>query len=1098
MRRVQGVLGILGLILCFCRVTIAQPNQQQEASLGRLSVESRAVLDELEALGSLPPGEWRYHAGDLAHGESPQLDDSAWEVRQPGSTAPSDSVWYRSVIQIPPTLHGYDLTGSRIWFQFRAEVNGPMTQIVYVNGKRVAMGDDLEPILLFENCKPGDKALVAVKLLQTVDQKSFTGVNLFIGPPATRPNPKDIREELLSAALLTNSLGGNPAGEQKLVDTAARAVDFEALPRGDQQAFDTSLRKSLQILAPLRPELQRAEYHLTGNSHIDAAWLWPWTDSMEAIRRTWGTALQLMKEYPNYTFTQSAAQYNVWMAEKYPQLNDEIKTRIREGRWEIVGGMWVEPDLNMPDGESLVRQLLIGTRALKDLYGVNVRIGWNPDSFGYNWQLPQIYKRSGIDFFVTQKMAWNDTNVLPLKLFWWQSPDGSKVLTYFPHNYDNDDFDPSRLAADLVTARNYAPDLLDLMDLFGIGDHGGGASRFTLDQADHWRKDEAALPSMEMGTAQAYFDRVLPQIDSASPVWNYRNLAAGKPSLGHPAAGKVRIPTWDDELYFEYHRGTYTTQAHHKENMRKGEVSVLDAEKFASLSWLDGALYPQDVLNDAWQKVLFNEFHDLAAGSGIATIYKDAQKDFDQVRLETHEVSEKALHEIQAHVNTQGSEGVPVFVFNSLAWPRSGIVTVDVEMPGPTPDGVHVIDTDHRLLPSQILAQNSNTNTLQLLVQTAEIPSMGYEVLHVVPGRQTEATNLQTNGWQMENAYLRVKIDPETGCLISLYNKKSQFEALSPGSCGNELIAFRDVPKAYDAWNIDSDFETVAAPLEKAESVTLLERTPLRVVFRVVRNWRSSRFVQDYVLCADSRELEVVSDFDWHEDHILLKAAFSLSASHENATYEIPFGSIDRPTTRRNSWESAKFEVPALRWADSGDASHGFTLINESKYGYDAKGNVLRISLLRSPTWPDPHADRGHQHFRYWLYPHAGTWQDALSIRRGYEANYGLIAVQVGSHGGELPSRHSFIGIPQENVVLTAVKKSEDSDALILRLYEWKGKESDVEISVPDGVQSAEEINLMEKPEGGNHLALTGDKIVLHMRPYEIKTVCVNYPTRKQ
>lgn len=278
--------------------------------------------------------------------------------------------------------------------------------------------------------------------------------------------------------------------------------------------------------------------------------------------------------------------------------------------------------------------------------------------------------------------------------------------------------------------------------------------------------------------------------------------------------------------------------------------------------------------------------------------------------------------------------------------------------------------------------------------------------------------------------------------------------------------------------------------------MTLLEHTPIRVVFRVVRRWGASRIVQDYMLYANSRELEVVSDFDWNEDHILLKAAFTLSASRENATYEIPYGSIERPTTRRNSWESAKFEVPALRWADSGDANHGFSLINESKYGYDAKGNVLRLSLLRSPTWPDPQADRGHQHFRYWLYPHAGTWQDAMSIRRGYEANYELVAMQVNSHPGVLPLRHSFIGISQENVILTAVKKSEDADALILRLYEWRGKESDVEITVPGGVQSAHEMSLMEKPEGANLLVLPGHKLSLHVRPYEIKTIRVNYPRR--
>jgi alpha-mannosidase len=308
------------------------------------------------------------------------------------------------------------------------------------------------------------------------------------------------------------------------------------------------------------------------------------------------------------------------------------------------------------------------------------------------------------------------------------------------------------------------------------------------------------------------------------------------------------------------------------------------------------------------------------------------------------------------------------------------------------------------------------------------------------------------------------------------------------------LIAFKDTPKAYDAWNIDGDFDKVFTSLTEADSVILIEKTPLRSVIRVSRHWQSSKFVQDYVLYAFSDELEVVNDFAWHEDHVLLKAAFTLAAASKNATYEIPYGSIERPTTRDNSWEKAKFEVPALRWADSGDAQHGFSLVNGSKYGYDAVANQLRISLLRSPTWPDPEADRGSQQFSYALYPHAGSWKESMTVRRGYEFNYKLQAMQVIPHTGNFPRKHSFLEVGAPNVVLTAMKKSEDGDGLILRFYEWMGRESDIRVIVPGGATSGTRTNLMEKPEGTSVSVFAGREITLHVHPYEIVTERVNYP----
>src|ERR1700738_357834 len=468
-----------------------------------LPAESRAVVTRLTLLGQLPDGAWKMHSGDLAHGEEANLDESGWQAFPVPGKAPNDGVWFRQTYTVPETLGGYDLTGSRIWFQFHSQAQGPMPEILYFNGRRVALGDGLEPVVLFDHAKPGEKVTVAVKLLHTVDTKNIRGATLNIDFPEGRPNPEDLRVEFLSAALLVPTLSkGSDSTGMSTLNAAIHAVDVAALDAKDQTKFDSSLKAAHTKLEALIPLLETMIWHLTGNSHIDAAWLWPWTETVDVVKRTFGTALQLMYEFPQYTYTQSAAAYNEWMADKYPDMNAEIKKRIHEGRWEIVGGMWVEPDLNMPDGESLVRQLLVGKRWFKHEYGVDVRIGWNPDSFGYTWQLPQIYKKSGVDYFVTQKMTWNDTNQLPFKLFWWESPDGSKVLAYFPHDYANDNLSPMRLAADTVQARERASRMTEIMDLYGIGDHGGGPTRAVLDQGMHWANPsmpEKVMPKIQFG-----------------------------------------------------------------------------------------------------------------------------------------------------------------------------------------------------------------------------------------------------------------------------------------------------------------------------------------------------------------------------------------------------------------------------------------------------------------------------------------------------------------------------------------------------------------------------------------------------------------------
>ena len=1081
-----------------------------------LSAASQQKLDALETLTSLPANDWRMHVGDLPHGEATSLDDSSWQQIKAPLHGTKEATWFRRRVTIPKALNGYDISGSRVWFQFRADANGPMPQIIYFNGRRVALGDDLEPIVLFEPAKPGDTVEIAVKLLQTADDKRFRGVTLRIEPlaPATgraarpgpqRPDPQDIRLQAIAAANILPALTPSRQDLMPKLEQAIADINTTALATANQVAFDASLRKAQAVLDTLRPELEKANITLTGNAHIDAAWLWPQTETVDVVKRTFSTALQLMNEYPNYTYTQSAAQYFEWMADKYPKLNDQIRQRIKEGRWEIVGGMWVEPDLNLPGGESLVRQLLLGQRFFQKEYGVTARIGWNPDSFGYNWQLPQIYKGAGVDYFVTQKMHWNDTNQLPLRLFWWQSPDGSKVLTYFPTDYTHDDVSPARIGGDFAESAHRNPGTADMMDLYGVGDHGGGPTRNMLDQAEHYiaastpgdPTQQLAVPTMRYGTAQHYFSSVETKIAADSPTWNYDKIGQGWQAPPTPAAGQIAIPTWNDELYLEFHRGVYTTQANHKHNMRASEAATLNAEKLASLAWLNGVAYPNDILTDNWRKITFNDFHDLAAGSGIAVIYRDAQKEFDKVFSTDHIIAEDSLANIAAKVDTRVKGNTPILLFNPLAWQRSETVKLTVQLPERA-DGIRLLDDSNKPVLTQVLSRDAATNTFTVLAHVDNLPSLGYKLLHAQPHDASDDEKKplkisdKSEAITLDNGIVRVSVSKQTGCITSLVDIKSGNETIAPNACANQLQTFKDTPKEYDAWNIDPGTLDHNTPIDSVDSVTLSNQGALRATVEVQRHWQASKFTQRISLDADADMVEVGNDVEWHETHVLLKAAFPVAAKNDKATYEIPFGSIERTTLRENSYQKAQFEVPALNWADFGDAKQGLSVINDSKYGYDDESNVLRLTLLRSPASPDPDADRGQQHFRYALYPHAGPWKQAQTMHRGYEFNYPITSLQVAAHEGALPREQSFVAVDNPNVVLTAVKKAEDSNALILRLYEWAGQSAEVKLHLPGGANSATIANLMEKPQG-SELNLSGNTLTAPIKPFQILTLQVNY-----
>ena len=1083
----------------------------------RFSKESQAVVARLASFAYLPSRDWQYHEGDLAHGEDATADASGWKNVAIPFTASKQVAWLRKELVVPKSFNGYDLSGASLLFYLPVSGDAPgrdtMYETIYCNGKLIAEGSHLYKEVLTADLHPGEKLLIAVKMPPTNGPKRITtglangveldSVRLQIRFAKGRPDPEVFNAELASAAVLLPQITHDPAelaSQEKILDAAASSVNLKALDAGNQQAFDDSLKDAESRLEPLRPILKKAFVIMTGNAHIDAAWLWTKSETVDQVHFTFNNALQLMREYPQFIFSQSSAQYYEWIEQKFPILFAQIQQYVKEGRWEVVGGMWVEPDLNMPDGESEVRELLLGKRYFQQKFGVDVKIGWNPDSFGFNWQLPQVYKKSGIDYFVTQKLNYNSDNHVPLKLFWWQSPDGSRVLTYFPSNYIQHTL-PISVAQNLADGMKTNPGENGLLHLYGpsLGRLDIPEGRSFMQEGILWSEPDKVFPAARFDTSAAFFDDMAKRVDrNDSPIWNYKTFAAGETQIVAAPDGKIHVPVWNDELYLELHQGTYTTQAREKANIRNSEEWLLDAEKYASVAWLGGLDYPGSQFIESWKLKLFNDFHDSAAGTAIAQDFRDAQVDYDSIHQTTSEATRNALNQIDSRIDTAAHAGVPVVVWNQLNWARTDAVPVSVQMPGPEPNGIAVVDAAGKPVLMEVLSKDDATNTYRLLVQAPDVPSVGYKVLYVVPGQRKVTSDLQLHGLTMENSQLRVVLDDKTGCITSLTSKKTGVEAIAAGACGNELQAFKDDYPGEDAWNIARDYEKYGTNLTMLDSIKVVEQGPLREAIRITRSWSKSKFVQDIVLEAGSSRVDVVNNIDWHESQILLKAAFPLAFTSPEATYEIPYGSIERPTTRNNSVENAKFEVSALKWADLGNGQNGFSLLNDSKYGYDAKGNVLRLSLLRASTIPDPDADRGHQTFTYSLYPHAGTWKTADTVLRGYELNFNLSAGQVMPHTGELPAAHSFVSVKPENLVLTAMKKSEDGDSLILRFYEWSGQQTQARIAVPAGATSAAETNLMEQQAGGTNakLPMAGNTFELPVGPYSINTVRVDYGKR--
>lgn len=815
-----------------------------------------------------------------------------------------------------------------------------------------------------------------------------------------------------------------------------------------------------------------------GHTHIDMAWLWRLKHTKEKASRSFSTVLRLMEQYPEYIFLQTQPQLYEYVKQEFPELYEQIKEKIAEGRWEPDGGMWVEADCNLTSGESLTRQILLGARFLREEFGKEASYLWLPDVFGYSWALPQILKKAGIPMFMTTKISWNQYNRMPHDTFTWKGIDGSEVLTHFittPEPYQdhssfytyNGNINPGAVKGIWDNYRDKDVNR-ELLISYGYGDGGGGVNRDMLEKR-RCLDELPGLPHVKTSSAGEYFDKLKETF----------------------AQTDEYVHTWDGELYLEYHRGTYTSHAHNKRMNRKMELLYREAEWMTVMKGIFEQSYDrmeQEKLTDGWKHILTNQFHDIIPGSSIREVYEDTRMDYEWIEQNARETEQDFWRAV-----TSGTKD-DYTVVNALNWERNELVMLPEMRDG------SFFDSQKNTLRTQRTENGT-------LVEVTGIPSMGYEVITFVPEDSLTACENQdvrkkipffTEGYNIETPYYQVSFN-EKGQMSRIYDKTYEREVLAEKMCGNVFQMFEDKPMRYDAWDIDLFYQEKMREITEITEYTVTRSGTLVLTVHLAWIYQNSSISQDIKFYAESRRIDFETKVDYHEQHQLLKVAFPVDIRSTYATYDIQYGNVRRPNHWNTSWDQARFESVAHRFADLSEHDYGVSLLNDCKYGYDIKDNVIRLSLLKAATHPDYVQDQGEHEFTYSLYPHAGDFVEGKTVQEAASLN---VPVCVNHGMANLPYR-SFLSIKEtgakEKVIpveIDAIKKAEDGKGIIIRFHEYAGSRQKITLQTGFAMLSWQEADLQERPFGELYESseTKKDGISLVLKPYEIKTIYVSLP----
>lgn len=842
----------------------------------------------------------------------------------------------------------------------------------------------------------------------------------------------------------------------ELIQTLTETVNLLDLRKPGSDAYYTSTTRAEEHLRQrlyTQPRPAEALVCCVGHTHIDVAWLWTLSVTEDKAVRSFSTVLELMRCYPEYIFMSSQPQLYKYVKRNAPEVYAQIKERVAEGRWEPEGGMFVEPDCNLASGEALVRQLLYGKRFFRQEFGKDNRILWLPDVFGYSAALPQILKKSGISYFMTTKISWNECNQLPYDTFYWKGIDGTKILSHFIPTRDYVSSTRHVVTNNEHTGRfttnyngyihpcqikgawqRYQQKLLnrEVLCSYGYGDGGGGPTKQMLETQRRLAYGIPGCPATKQSTALSFFEKLEQDLQ-------------GKP-----------VPIWSGELYLEYHRGTYTSMARNKRDNRRGEFALANAETQSVLAnHLWGEVYPKAQLQELWEVLLRNQFHDILPGSSIWEVYEDSAAEYATL-LGTTRILENRL--LQTLADKVGGR----IVWNPNGQTMDGFVTLD------NADG---------------LTQVQKTADGHYLAWAEAVPAKGYGLL---PDCAPKCGTVQISPERVETPFAEICLN-NRGQITSWYDKMAQRQLLQAGQCANVLMTYEDKPHKYDNWNLFDYYKEKSWPAEQLLSAQVTEQGPYRYAMELCWQYQDTEIAETLYFYGSTPRVDIRFTTDWKEDQLLLKALFPLDLNTTEATFDIQYGNVKRSTAVNTSWDAARFEVCCHKWMDVSEGGYGVSILNDSKYGVSVEENVVGLSLLKCGRYPNPLADREHHKAVYSVFPHQGDWKAAGTVREAYLLNNPMRVFDGRKGQRELPETYNPVTHEHRNIMIEAVKQAEDGPELIVRLYEFENCRTQASLKLGQPAKNIWLCNLMEEPE--RLLAQNIDTVTVAVEAFGIVTL---------